>query len=212
MAVLEQWDLSLEFRFKELDECLWVQYEVYFKWRGQSVFRNDLLKRSPIGWANRSEGALKANDYHEDYFLVVLKKVLEENVRAYWQPTEPDIMVGFFPDEDYPFFPPPPKAIYTADHVIEARSRRKEEKERSGGKLPDDTISMVVYVDAYNWGGCGAYQDQGFCLCMRPQRSALEKFYRTLSREWEAFKVRERLVERVAEDEKRWEEVEDEET
>lgn len=198
MAILEQWNLSFEFRFKELDDELWVQYEIFFKWRGESVFRDELLKRNPPGWAKRSQGALRANEHHEDTFLPVLKTVLDKNERGYWQPTDPDFTIGFFPDEEYPFFPPP-RPSASADHVIEARLQRAEAKKKAGGKLPDDTITMVAFVDAYNWADCAPYQDQGFCLCMRPQRAHLQRFYNNLNYEWKSFKTRERLDERIAE-------------
>jgi len=46
MAILEQWNLSFEFVFRELDDALWVQYEFYFRWKGDSIIRDDILKRS----------------------------------------------------------------------------------------------------------------------------------------------------------------------
>lgn len=200
MAILTHNDLSFEFCFKELDDCLWIQYEIYFKWKGEPVFRDELLKTRKGSWEKRSHGALKANDCEEDYFLAVLNKVLEDNVRAHWVPTDPAVVVGFYPDEPYPFYPSPPKLLYAADHVIEEALERDELKAESGGKLPDDIISMVVFIDVHNWNGAIGYHDQGFCLCMLPHRWELEKFYTDLCEEWEQFKIRERYDERIEED------------
>lgn len=42
MAILHDNNLSFEFIFKEFDECLWLKYEIYFRWNDQYVFRDDV--------------------------------------------------------------------------------------------------------------------------------------------------------------------------
>lgn len=76
MAILRDKGLSLEIIFKELDDCLWLKYEIYFRWDDKHIFRDELLKRSPAGWAGRSKGALCANEYDGDSFLPILEEAI----------------------------------------------------------------------------------------------------------------------------------------
>jgi len=92
MAVLSESGLSFGFTFKELDDCLWVRYEFFFRWKDEYVFRDELLKRSPAGWSGRSEGALLANESDEDSFLPVLKQAVDATEPVCWEPIEPDVM------------------------------------------------------------------------------------------------------------------------
>lgn len=199
MAVLKKWDLSFEVVFRELDECLWVQYEIYFRWQGEPIFRDELLKRSPSGWVDRPKGALKANEHHGDSLIAVLEKVLDCNEFDYWQPIEPDIVVGFYPDAYFPFMPSHSKIIYEAEHVKTEALAREKQKRENGGKLPDDTITMVAMVDSYNFKDCVAYEGQGPAFIMTPSRENLEQFLSDLKAEWKLFEVEQRLEERIKE-------------
>jgi hypothetical protein len=199
MAVLTDSLLSFEFTFKEVDDVLWVKYEFFFRWDGESVFRDELLKRSPCGWAGRSPGALCANEFDEDSFLPVLREVLTSREPIYWQPTEPDVVIAFYPDRIFPLMPSRSQEIYVADHIVQEREDRRRRKEAHGGILPDDPITMIVFVDAYNWRDGAPYYGSGLGLIMRPQRKDLAVFYKELRREYRAFVTRERLEERIKE-------------
>lgn len=199
MAILKNWDLSFEFIFRELDECLWVQYEIYFRWQGESIVRDDLLKRSPSGWAGRAEGSFRANEYDGDSFLPVLERVLETNQAEYWKPTEPDVIIGLYPDRYFPLIPSKNKIVYEAECVKGERIKREERKKENNGRLPDDTITMIVMIDSYNWQGCGAYEGQGPALILAPSRETMESFRDELQAEWKAFKRDQRLEERLKE-------------
>lgn len=198
MAILHDNGLSLEFVFKEVDGCLWLRYEIYFKWDEEYVFRDELLKRSPAGWADRSEGALCANEYDGDSFLPVLKMAIDAVEPVCWEPTEPDILIAFYPDQTFPMIPDRKKVAY-ADHILKQREERRRRKIANNGRLPDDVITMIVYVDAYNFRGCSPYYGTGFAMMLAPTREQLAGFHRQLKREYEEFVVRERLAERIAE-------------
>jgi len=201
MAILKQWDLSFEFIFRELDEELWVKYEMYFRWDNESIIRDDILKRSPIGWASRSPFALRANEHQGDSLLPVLDAVLDTNEPDYWQPIEPDVVIGFYPEMEFPLLPSKRHVFYVADHIKAARELRLKRKADNKGKLPDDKITLMVMVDSYNWQGCGAYQGQGIALVMSPTREKLELFRDDLRREWDIFRKEQRLDERIEESE-----------
>lgn len=199
MAMLRDNDLSLEFIFKEVDECLWLKYEVYFRWKDQYVFRDGLLKRSPSGWAGRSEGALCANEYDGDSFLPVLEKAIDALEPVCWEPTEPNMMIAFYPDQRFPFIPDREKEIYFADHILKQSEKRRKRKAANNGRLPDDVVTTIVYVDAYNLKGCSPYYGTGFTMILAPTRENLAKFYQELKCEYEKFVIEEKLEERLAE-------------
>lgn len=198
MAVLRDSGLSFEFVFKTVDECLWLKYEMFFRWDDQYVFRNDLLKRRPAGWADRSEGALMANEFDGDSFLPVLERTLTAKEPLWWEPTEPDVLIAFYPDQRFPMIPDTRPVGY-ADRILRQMEERRSRKEACGGILPDDPVTMIVYVDAYNFRGCSPYYGSGFAMVMTPSREQLGEFHRALKREYDAFVVRERLHERLAE-------------
>ncbi len=198
MAILNNGELSFEFVFKELDDCLWVQYEFWFRWRNEYVFRDDLLKRWPETWAGRSEGALRANESDDDTFVRVLERAIESTSPVCWQPMEPDVIIAFYPDQDFPFIPNRWHEIYTPE-AQKAHDERLQRREQQGGKLPDDIITMVVFVDAYNFKGCAPYYGAGFALILTPTREQLATFCRDLKAEYGEFAKRERIEARLAE-------------
>lgn len=199
MATLRDNGLSFEFVFKEVDDSLWVKYELFFRWENQYVFRDDLLKRSPLGWAGRSEGALCANEYDGDSFLPVLEEAIDAIAPICWEPTEPDMMIAFYPDQYFPFIPDRRKEIYAAEHILKKRDERRKRKEANNGRLPDDVVTMVVYTDAYNFKDCSPYYGTGFAMVLSPTRVDLAIFLESLKREYDDFVIRERLAERIAE-------------
>lgn len=198
MAILQTDSLSFEFVFKNVDANLWIQYEFYFRWDTHAVFRDDLLKRTPIGWAGRSEGALKANEYQEDSFLPILEKARDASEPLYWEPSEPDIKIAFYPEQFFPFIPNQSTEVFVSDYVKRQREERQQRKARHHGRLPDDLITMIVFVDAYNFKDCGMYCEAGFGLFLRPTRAQLAHFYTELKSEYDAFVVKEHLAERLA--------------
>ncbi len=64
--------------------------------------------------------------------------------------------------------------------------------------LPDDLITMIVFVDAYNFKDCGMYCNAGFGIFLRPTHVQLAHFYTALKSEYNTFVVKEHLAERRA--------------
>ncbi len=186
MAILKNDDLSFEFNYTGF-ECGWVQYQFYFRWKGESVIRHDLLKDWSEYWASRPTGAFLANEHRQDTLIPFLKNVLEKDEPDYWEPLEPDIIVAVYPGMYFPFLPSHMKLIYERDEIKAKRIAREQEKAKKG-KLPDDAFTFIAFVDAYNLKDARAYQGQGLSWQMIVHRNALEQFVADLEEEYRVFK------------------------
>lgn len=188
MATLQSRDLSFEFCFSGFEDG-WVQYQFYFKWQGEPLVRDDLLKKWGEYWGSRPSGALLANEDAGDGFAPFLRKVLSQDKADYWEPTEPDIMVAIYPDDFFPFLPSHHKLIYESPELqAERKARAALKKEK--GQLSDDRYTFMVFVDAYNLKRAGFYYGQGLTLQMVVNREELETFATCLEREYLEFKER----------------------
>lgn len=208
MAKLTCHELTLEVRYRELDPYLWVQYDLLFLWKGEPMVEDALLKRSPAGWAGRGKGVLQANEFDGDSLLPALKEVIETNVAGRWEPTEPDVLFAFYPDQVFPFLPSKGRTGWEAPHIKKQRLARERAKKAAGGRLPDDPFTIIAFADAYQWKESDAYAGNGLALVMTARRKDVERFYRQLAREYQAFVRRERLHERLAEREAAYDEAE----
>jgi hypothetical protein len=56
--------------------------------------------------------------------------------------------------------------------------------------LPDDLLEVILFVDMYNFEGCGSYSGTGLCLRLCPPRSAVQAFYEDLKGEYFTFRER----------------------
>lgn len=198
MAKLTYHDLTLEISFREFDDCHWVQYDVRFLWKGEPMVNDKILKRSPSGWAKRGKSVLQASEFDGDSLLQVLKHVLEANEPKQWEPSEPDMLIAFYPEKVFPFLPTKWQSAYEAPHIKKERLARERAKKAAGGRLPDDPITIIAMADAYQWKECGAYYGSGLALVMTPRRKEVERFYKQLTKEYKAFERRERIHEQLA--------------
>lgn len=199
MARLNDHDLTLEITFREFDDCHWVQYDVRFLWKGEPMVDDKILKRSPSGWAKRGKSVLLANEYDRDSLLPVLKHVLEANEPKQWEPTEPDMLIAFYPEKVFPFLPTIWTQLNESPGLKKERLARERARKAAGGKLPDDPITIIAMADAYQWKECDAYYGSGLALVMTPRRKEVERFYKQLAKEYKAFERRERIHERLVE-------------
>lgn len=162
------------------------------------MLRDDLLKKWSEYWGARPKGALLANEYKRDGLIPLLNKVLENDKAEFWEPIEPDIILAIYPEDYFPFLPSHYKLIYESQgHKAKREAREALKKEK--GKLPDDSYTFMVFVDAYNFMGAGAYYGQGLSMQLIVNRKDLEAFKTCLEREYEEFKERFQ-VERWVED------------
>ena len=186
MAKLSTKSLTLEIKytgFKAGD----VQYEIGFLWEGESMINDALLKRSSDYWRSRSKGVFLASDYEKDSLIETIEKALETNEPEYWEPIDPDVILAIYPEMDFPFIKPHHEVIWMSLKVKEKIERRQREKQEKG-KLPDDWITLICFIDAYNFQNSGAYYDSGIALHMLVERKDLEAFCLELKREYAEFK------------------------
>lgn len=188
MATLKSGELSFDFRYSGF-EYGWVQYQFYFLWKGKPLIRDDALKRWSEYWNGRAEGAFLANEHESDYFLPFLQKILASDQADYWEPIEPDIIVGIYPDDFFPFLKSHMTLVWESEESRQSRKAR-EELRQERGKLPDDLFTLIVFVDAYNLEGADAYYRQGLSLHMVVTRDELQAFANELEKEYTEFKLR----------------------
>ena len=193
MATLTSDDLSLEIRYRGFQHG-WVQYEIFFRWQGEAILNDEILKRQGDYWGGRGRGGVLANEDEKCCILPVLQKVLETNEPDYCETIEPDIVLAIYPEQYFPFLPSKWKLVRESEAFKDAREERARLKEEHG-VLPDDLIDLMLFVDTYNFKECRAYSGNGMCLKMTVRRDQLEEFYRSLEAEYQDFCHRFRLDE-----------------
>lgn len=180
MARLTSGNLAFEFRFVEVDRNGWVQYELTFLWEGEPLVNDRLLKRDGLYWLKRRVGAFKASERNKDTFLPVLAEVLRTSEPNYWQPVEPSVVIAFYPEMAFPFLqsaPPTPLS-----------DERRRAKELHDGKLPDDLMNMIIFIDGHNLRNGKPFSGEGLSLMINPTREQLSRFYGRLQGEYKQFK------------------------
>jgi hypothetical protein len=183
MAKLTSGNLTLEIRFREFDAAGWVQYEILFLWKNKPIIDDALLKRDSEYWRARNYSAFKANQYERDDLIAKIEKALETNEPAYWQPLEPDVIIAIYPEMFFPFLETKLEILYESEGFRQQREQREKRKQEIG-KLPDDPITLIVFVDVYNFEHSEAYTGEGPALIMCPNRSEMEAFCAELKQEY----------------------------
>ena len=186
MALLKSELLSLEINFVGF-EYGWVQYEIYFRWENEPIINDNLLKRDGEYWGSRKIGSFLANEDEKDRLIDTISKVLQTNESQYWEPIDPDIIVAIYPEMYFPF----QRSHYTLIHESEDYKKKRGEREKLKkelGSLPDDSFTIIVFIDAYNFKNSDAYYGEGISLHLIVDRVTLENFNSELSREYSEFK------------------------
>ena len=170
----------------------WVIYQFRFLWKGEAIIKDSVLRRDSEGSKNRSKNAFRADD-DEDSFLPILKEVLESNEAGEWAPIEPDVCVGIYPDEFFPFLSHDwfvlRKALLNDDQKAEREVKEKLKKEKPGN-LPDDFFTFIICASENNFKGGSLGAPEGISLHMIVRRHELERFAEDLEREYQEFKVK----------------------
>jgi hypothetical protein len=186
MTKLVSGDLSLEVQFQEIDEQNWIQYAISFLWQNQPLINTQVLKRHNEYWATRGRDgtAFRANEYGGDTLIPVLDKVLETNEPEYWQPIEPDVTIGFYPNLYFPFLKshwvPVPKD--EEDVGPDEKPLHEEVPENDGAS--HDIFTLIVLIDTQNLKDCHPYTGEGPALIMQVRRQDLEAFCVALKEEY----------------------------
>jgi hypothetical protein len=189
MAKLTSRNLSIEIRFLELDECQWVQYEIFFLYKDQPMVQDALLKRVNEHWSKRSLGAFKANEDEGEAggLIETLRKALETDERQYYEPIEPDFTLAIYPNMAFPFMESRYERIYTSERALQEERQHEQARVAAGGKLPDDYFTIILRIDLYNFGDEIAYAGEGPALIMMPQRKEVRKFLEDYEQEFYEF-------------------------
>lgn len=170
MAYLQTLNWTLEVRyFPHPHVARGIRYEIFFRYKDDPIVRDDLLKRSPKIWHDRTPGALLAHETEGCSLVPVLGETLKSGRAAVWRPSDPDFTVAVYPGRIFPFLEDTPL---------------EEESHLDSDDLP---FSVVAMVDAYNFGNEFAYHGFGPALIMVVKRSALQEFYDDLRAELEVF-------------------------
>ena len=186
MAKLSAESLTLEINFTGFVAGD-VQYEIGFLFEGESMINDALLKRWSDYWSSRRAGFFLARDYEKDYLIKTIEKVLETNEPEYWEPVDPDVIIAIYPDMHFPFLKLHREVIWMSLKMKEQVERREREK-REMGKLPDDWITLICFIDAYNFRNTKAYYGSGIALHLTVERKDLEVFCLELKKEYAHFK------------------------
>ena len=115
--------------------------------------------------------------------IAKIEKALETNEPGYWEPLDPDVTIAIYPEMFFPFLRSKFEILYESEDFKQSREQREKRKQETG-KLPDDPINLIVFIDAYNFENSDAYSGEGPALIMCPDRSALEFFCSELKQEY----------------------------
>jgi hypothetical protein len=186
MAVLQSGNLSFEFQFVNFENG-YITYHLFLLWQGQPVMNSEILKRGNDYRNNYGKSGFIADEFRGDRFVPFLRRILEEDKADYWQSLDPDVTVAIYPDEYFPFLESHWVIIHESEKLRQEREAQIQRKKEQG-KLPDDSYTIIVFVDAYNFKGENVYQGDGFSLQMIVDRASLEAFADALTDEYEEFK------------------------
>jgi hypothetical protein len=186
MARLSEGELTLEVRYRSF-EYGWVVYDILWLWQDEPILSDPILKRHNEYWAARAPGGIHANEHRGDFVIPELREVRETGQPLASTTSDPDVTLAIYPEQFFPFLPSRYTLIYESDRVRTERAER-EARKAALGKLPDDLFQLIMFVDAYNFKRCYAYQSSGVALHMVTTRAALERFLVDLRQEYFAFK------------------------
>jgi hypothetical protein len=182
MAILQSGNLRFDFQFTNFERG-YITYQFSLLWQGEPVMNDEVLKRGNDYWDKRPKGGFIAEEFREDYFVPFLRRVLEEDKADDWESLDPDVIVAIYPNEYF--------SLLKSHRIILHENEQQQEREaplQRKKKLPDDSYTVIIFVDAFNFKGEGVYQGSGFSLQMMVNRTSLEAFADALAREYEEFK------------------------
>ena len=173
MVKLQSENLTMEIEFNSFEDE-WIGYKIRFYWKDDLIVNDNVLKRTGEWWYKRDYGTFLANDYEGDHLIETIKKVLDTNETEYWEPIEPDVKIGIYPDMFFPFL----KSQWTLVEESNEKYMQKEKSENSKilDKSPDDLFTIITLIDTYNFKESQAYSGEGISLHLIVTRRDLEKF------------------------------------
>jgi len=169
MAELQvlNWELEVRY-FPHPQKLAGLRYEIFFRYKGEPIVRDELLKRAPKIWEDRTPGAFLAHQREACSLVPTLRQVLETDQPMFWRSEEGDITLAFYPGVIFP-------------------DLGRVDNNRPNIERNEDPIAVVALVDSFNFGDEFAYQGDGPALVLHVMRPALQAFYDELQAELVAF-------------------------
>ena len=98
MAELQvlNWELEVRY-FPHPQKLAGLRYEIFFRYKGEPIVRDELLKRAPKIWEDRTPGAFLAHQREACSLVPTLRQVLETDHPMFWRSEEGDITLAFYP-------------------------------------------------------------------------------------------------------------------
>lgn len=183
MAKLSSHELCLDFRITEYDYGH-VLYEIKFLFKGESIIRDQVLRRTGGVWLRRSRYAFFADSYEIDGMAELISCALDTNGPVNWRPDDPDIEVAILPGNSFPFWG---GDIPSFKSVMDPMGDPPPGDKAKASESPDDTFQIVVAVDSNQFDKDDCYMGEGLALFMQTTRAALKQFKQELEDElWHA--------------------------
>jgi len=180
-----------------------IFYAFYLTWNNEKIFNPLILKEksNPKLEPKYSDAILGWGDFNEDEeprLNSKIKKAIKEDEPSIWEPLDPDIVFGIYPNMYFPFLKSDferrnrYKDILESKNILiryeEDRKKLEDKKaivEEHGGILPDDPFTIVLAVNTYNFKGVKTYSLQNsISLNMTVSRSKMGDFLKDLESDY----------------------------
>ena len=184
MAILQNRKAIAEIKFVDYSNG-YVSYSLRLLYTDKSAINPEILAEDPIHF----------DEYDSDYLIPFFENLLKEDKSAVFNPLEPEIRIEayFSPKVGLKEAETIKTAWYSNDRKKELRAV-DEERDRIGGKLPDDGFDIYFWVNDQKlkpWRDeTGAYGGFVFGMNVWVSRSALENFVSELKKEYQGWKER----------------------
>jgi len=172
LAVLTRCNLSLEIKpFKDYRGNIDLRF--YFKYKDKNVFNKDIFAKDNKDCSFVTE--------EETSLSLLIKKVLDTNQPDYWDSMEPRVVIGIYPNLEFPFLKEHETEkgnyyLFSENNDIQWSNLKSISSKEKGNY--DYTI--IVCLDSVGLQGEGLSFYQGMSLIIRADRDELEKFVEEL--------------------------------
>lgn len=190
MAILSSGSFRLEIRMTGRDVEDWIRYEIFFRYKGKSIFDDRILKFRDFSrhWNTRPFGGILGEDCDEDELIKKMQKALDTGEPQYFEALDPGFLVAVYPDKFFPFIPSNRIKVYQSDELRQQQMDIELVRELAGGNLPEDPVTIIVRVDSFNFCDEIAYSGNGPAIILTSTRYKIQQFIDALQLEYEATK------------------------
>jgi len=182
MAILSCDKISLEIRFRSIDESNHIQYDAWLRYNGRPLINPAILEREDAYWGDRRGDALRAQDGSadgaDDELIPTLQAALETNQPRAWFPSRFGFALYIYPEVHFPplrkdDFDTPFSAFQQTGGLL------------GDGSAPDDTIFLYFQTNLENYAWYQhANPGSGIGLQLSVERRELQEFIDDLKYEY----------------------------